>query len=116
MVYEALSSKKTQEMYKLIHSLKSEGNIKSGYNEAVKSVKNNTAVLVVIAKDANPPCLIDPLPVLCEQKGVQFVFVESKTALGKACSVDVDVLACAIFVPKHENSTQISNKIALVLR
>lgn len=116
MAYETLNSKRTQEVYKLIHSLKSEGKVKSGYNEAVKSIKNNTALLVVIASNAEPPCLVDPLPVLCEQKGVQFVFVESKTALGKACSVDVDVLACAVFVPKHENATQISTKIAQTLK
>ncbi|KAM0679872.1 NHP2-like protein 1 [Glugoides intestinalis] len=115
MENELLSSKKTQELYKLIYSLKPEGKIKIGFNETVKAVNNNTALLAVVAKDACPACLVEPLPILCERKGVQCVFVESKTALGKACGAEVDVLACAVFVPKHENDTSnISNKISQV--
>lgn len=116
MVHEALNSKRTQELYKLIFSLKTEGSIKAGYNVAVKSVKNSTALLVVIAKDAEPTCLVEPLPVFCEQKGVPFVFVESKTALGKACGLEVDVLACALTVPKHEDTASLSTKIAQALK
>lgn len=116
MEHESLNSKKTQEIYKLIYSLKSDGQIKTGYNETVKAIKNNTAILVVIAKDAEPTCLIDPLPTFCEHRGIQYVFIDSKTALGKACGVDVDVLACAIYVSKDEDSTKTSTKILQILK
>lgn len=115
MEKEPLTSKKTQELYKLLYSLKSERKIKIGFNETVKAINANTALLAVVAKDATPSCLIDPLPVLCERKGVQFVFVESKTALGKACGAAVDVLACAVFVPKDEDSSGVAKQITQAL-
>lgn len=96
MEYEVLNSKKSQLAYKTINDHKIQGKIRIGYNETVKAIGNGSATLVIIAKDAEPSCLVDPLPVICEQKGVHFVFVESKAAIGKACGMEVNVLACAL--------------------
>jgi ribosomal protein L7Ae-like RNA K-turn-binding protein len=116
MEKECLSSKRSQELYKLLLSLKPKGYVKVGFNETIKAINNNLALIAVIAKDAVPPCLVDPLPVLCEQKGVPFVFIDSKTALGKACGLEIDVLSCAIFVPKHEEPTKIANELSKILK
>lgn len=116
MEKECLSSKKSQELFKLILELKPKGYIKVGFNESIKAINNNLAICAVIAKDAAPPCLVDPLPVLCEQQDVQFVFVDSKTALGKACGMKIDVLACVVFVPKHEETTKVANQLSTVLK
>lgn len=116
MEKECLSSKRSQELYKLLLTLRPKGYIKAGFNETIKTINNNLALCAVIAKDATPPCLVDPLPVLCEQKGVPFVFVDSKTALGKACGLEIDVLSCVVYVPKHEEPTKISNELSKILK
>lgn len=116
MENEVLNEKKAQEIYKLIDSLKSQKRVKVGLNQAIKSVNNSTAVIVVIANDSTPPCLVAPLPVLCEQKGVRYVLVDSKVALGRACGLEIGVLSCSIVVDRHEDSTKLSDQISRALR
>lgn len=116
MENEVLNEKKAQEMYKLIDSLRTQKKVKVGINEAIKSVNNGTAIIVVIAIDSVPSCLVAPLPVLCEQKGMQYVFVDSKIALGRACGLDIGVLSCSIAVGKNEDSTKLSDQVSRVLR
>lgn len=113
---EPLSEKKTQDIYKLIYELKQNNNIRVGCNEAIKAINSNSALLVVVANDAVPQSITEPLPVLCEQKGVDCVFVGSKTALGKACRLEIDVAACAIYTRKEEDSSRIQEKIAKALK
>ncbi|KAJ1802473.1 NHP2-like protein 1, partial [Coemansia sp. RSA 2599] len=36
------------------------------------------------------------LPLLCEDKNVPYVFVPSKTALGRACGVSRPIVACSV--------------------
>ena len=36
------------------------------------------------------------LPLVCEDKNVPYVFVKSRTALGRACGVSRAVIACSI--------------------
>ena len=41
--------------------------------------------MIVMAADAEPLEILLHLPLLCEDKNVAYVFVESKHALGRAC-------------------------------
>jgi len=116
MAYETLNSKKSQQAYKTISDYKAQRRVRVGYNETVKAITNNSALLVIIARDAEPACLVDPLPVLCEQKGVHFAFVESKAAIGKACGMDVGVLACALLSAEDENSGLLPKEISQILK
>ncbi|KAG7155815.1 NHP2-like protein 1-like [Homarus americanus] len=52
--------------------------------------------MIVMAADAEPLEILLHLPLLCEDKNVPYVFVRSKTALGRACGVARSVMACAI--------------------
>lgn len=113
---EILKESRMEALYKLIYDLRPAGNIKVGLNESIKSVNNNTALIAVIAADAELACLSEPLPILCEQKGIQCVYVESKAALGKACHVKVDVLACTIYVNRNDSSSKITAQIAHALK
>lgn len=49
-----------------------------------------------MAADAEPLEIILHLPLLCEDKNVPYVFVPSKTALGRACGVSRPVIAASI--------------------
>lgn len=113
---EVLNDKRAQDLYKLIKSLKSNKKIRIGCNETIKAINRNTAIIAVMAADASPECLIEPLPILCEQKGIQYVVVSDKQALGKACGLEINVIACAIVAGKHEDSCKLQDNIAKVLK
>lgn len=49
-----------------------------------------------MAADATPIEILLHLPLLCEDKNVPYVFVPSKTALGRACGVSRAVIAASI--------------------
>lgn len=49
-----------------------------------------------MAADTEPIEILLHLPLLCEDKNVPYVFVPSKTALGRACGVSRPVVACSV--------------------
>jgi U4/U6 small nuclear ribonucleoprotein SNU13 len=52
-------------------------------------------ILFIIA-DTEPLEILLHLPLLCEDKNVPYVFVPSKTALGRACGVSRSVISASI--------------------
>ncbi|KAI1283260.1 NHP2-like protein 1 -like protein [Halotydeus destructor] len=70
--------------------------VKKGANEATKTLNRNLSELIVMAGDAEPLEILLHLPLLCEDKNVPYVFVRSKHALGRACGVSRQVIACSI--------------------
>jgi U4/U6 small nuclear ribonucleoprotein SNU13 len=85
--------------------------IKKGANEATKALNRGTADLIVMAGDTNPIEILLHLPLLCEDKNVPYIFVPSKTALGRAAQVNRNVIALAIL--QSENK-QLSNKVQTI--
>ncbi|KAJ1328564.1 ribonucleoprotein-associated protein [Batrachochytrium salamandrivorans] len=49
-----------------------------------------------MAADTEPLEILLHLPLLCEDKNVPYVFVPSKTALGRACGVSRPVVAASV--------------------
>lgn len=72
--------------------------IKKGANEATKALNRGIAEFIVMAADTEPIEILLHLPLLCEDKNVPYVFVPSKSALGRACGVSRPVIACAVTV------------------
>jgi large subunit ribosomal protein L7Ae len=73
------------------------GMVKRGVREVTRWLeKNRGAVLVIIAEDVDPPDLVAHLPFLCEEKGVPYVYVPSKEALGR--TMDIKQASCAAIV------------------
>ncbi|EER15701.1 snoRNA-binding protein [Perkinsus olseni] len=70
--------------------------LRKGANEATKTLNRGTAEVIVLAADTEPLEIILHLPLVCEDKNVPYVFVKSKTALGRACGVSRPVVACSI--------------------
>ncbi len=73
-----------------------DGKIKKGVNEVTKSIERGLAKFVVIAEDVNPPEIVMHLPLLCEQKGIPFAYVKTKTELGKAIGLEVSASSVAV--------------------
>lgn len=75
---------------------------------ATKQLNRGTAALIILAADAMPIEIVLHLPLLCEDKNVPYVFVPSKAALGRACGVTRNVIACAIL---HAQGSQLQSQI-----
>lgn len=86
----------TKKILKSIHSHKSH-NIKKGANEVTKAINRGKAMLVVLSADTDPIEIIEHIPVLCNDKDVFYVYVESGEALGKACGVERSVAAAGFW-------------------
>ncbi len=86
--------------------------LKKGANEATKTLNRGTSEIIVLAADTAPLVgnlngsffgikLIDDqaillhLPLLCEDKNVPYIYVPSKTALGRACGVSRAVISAS---------------------
>jgi len=75
---------------------KDTGKIRKGANETTKSIESGKAKVVVIASDVNPEEIVMHLPILCEEKGIPFVYVPTKLDLGRAVGLNVGCAAVAI--------------------
>ena len=58
--------------------------VRRGVKEVVKQLKTAREGLCVIAGDISPIDVITHVPMLCEEAGVQYVYVHSKEQLGAA--------------------------------
>jgi len=73
--------------------------IRKGVNETTKAVERGQAKLVLIAEDVDPPEIVAHLPILCEEKGVPYLYVPSKEELGKAAGINVAASSACIIEP-----------------
>jgi large subunit ribosomal protein L7Ae len=75
------------------------GTVTKGTNETTNSIERGNAQFVVIADDVQPPEIVMHLPLLCEDKGVPYVKVDSKEELGAAVGLNVSTASVAIEDP-----------------
>jgi len=87
--------------------------IKKGANEATKTLNRGISELIVIAADAKPLEIVLHLPLLCEDKNVPYVFVESQKFLGRACGVSRPVIAASILSKGPEDLQTTLEKLKL---
>mmetsp|Transcript_6062 Transcript_6062/g.8354 ORF Transcript_6062/g.8354 Transcript_6062/m.8354 type:complete len:91 (+) Transcript_6062:155-427(+) len=72
---------------------------------ATKEINKGIGDLLILAADTEPFEIIAHLPILCEEKGIPYIFVNSKSALGRACSISRSVSACLIKRESENNRT-----------
>ncbi|MPC14630.1 ribonucleoprotein-associated protein [Portunus trituberculatus] len=75
----------TQKLLNLVQQASNYQQIKKGANEATKALNRGMAEMIIMAADTEPLEILLHLPLLCEDKNVPYVFVRSRTALGRAC-------------------------------
>lgn len=63
---------------------------------ATKTLNRGTSEIIILAADTAPLAILLHLPLLCEDKNVPYVYVPSKTSLGRACGVSRAVIACSV--------------------
>ena len=80
----------------VVEAATNEGGIRKGINETTKAIERGEAKLVIVAEDVDPAEIVLHIPGLCEEKGIPFMFVAEKKALGKAAGLGVGTSAVAI--------------------
>jgi U4/U6 small nuclear ribonucleoprotein SNU13 len=63
---------------------------------ATKTLNRGTCELIILAADTSPLAILLHLPLLSEDKNCPYVYVPSKTALGRACGMSRAVIAASI--------------------
>lgn len=63
---------------------------------ATKTLNRGTSEIIILAADTIPLAILLHLPLLCEDKNTPYVYVPSKTALGRACGVSRAVISASI--------------------
>ncbi|GAA95654.1 uncharacterized protein L969DRAFT_92781 [Mixia osmundae IAM 14324] len=86
----------TNQILDLVQQASHYKQLKKGANEATKTLNRGICEFCVMTADTEPIEILLHLPLLCEDKNVPYVFVPSKTALGRACGVSRPVIACSV--------------------
>ncbi|EJF66106.1 NHP2/L7aE family protein [Dichomitus squalens] len=87
--------------------------LKKGANEATKTLNRGIAELIILTADTEPLEILLHLPLLCEEKNVPYIFVESKAALGRACGVTRPVIAASVTTNENKELSSQINTIKL---
>lgn len=83
-------------IYEILEKAKKTGKVEKGSNEVTKAVERGTAKLVAYAADVNPKEIVQHLPILCKEKNIPCVEVETKQKLGISVGISVGCSAAAI--------------------
>jgi len=67
----------------------------TGAKQVTRALKNGSVRRVFLAQDADPR-IIEPVELLCREKGVETVPVPAMTELGTACGIAVGSAVAAI--------------------
>jgi len=107
----------TKKLLNLVQQAAAMKRIKKGANEATKTLNRGITDLIILAADTEPLEIILHLPLLCEDKNVPYVFVPSKSELGKSAGTTRNVVACSIAkhidkrAPKNEKLEKLINDL-----
>jgi large subunit ribosomal protein L7Ae len=97
----------------LLERFRETGRIKKGTNETTKVVERGVAKLVYIAKDVEPPEIVAHLPLLCEEKNVPYLYINTKSMLGQAAGLHVSCAAVAV-VDEGENKKELKDLVTKI--
>ncbi len=88
-----------EKSYQLVEFARDTGKLKKGTNEVTKMVERGDALLVVMAEDVSPEEILAHMPLLCEDKGIPYVYVPLKQDLGMACGLGKPTSSVAVLNP-----------------
>ena len=76
------SDKLCKKLLKLIQKGMKDKLVKRGVKETVKAVRKGSKGIVIIAADISPIDVLSHLPILCEDKGIPYMYVKSRAEVG----------------------------------
>ena len=84
------------DFYSIVEKARKTGKTEKGTNEVTKAIERGMAKAVFYAADVEPKEIVAHLPLLCNEKGIKCVEVDSKSKLGVAVGISVGCSAVAI--------------------
>lgn len=96
--------------YEIVENAKKTGKIEKGINEVTKAVERGTAKVVVYAEDVTPKEIVQHLPALCKEKGIDCKTVDSKKKLGVSAGINVSCAAIAVIESGAKESKEKAKK------
>ena len=85
--------------YTIIEKARKTGKIEKGTNEVTKAIERDIAKLVVYASDVEPKEITQHLSVLCNEKKIPYMEVDSKKKLGISAGIPVSASSVAVVEP-----------------
>ena len=87
-------------VFELVKLVGKEGNgtVKKGANEVTKCAERQTALMVVMAEDVNPPELLAHIPMICKEKNIPFIYVDSQEYLAEYSGMSRGTKTAAIAI------------------
>ena len=74
-----------EKVLKLVKKAAKDKKVRRGVKEVVKAIRKKQTGLCVIAGNVSPLDVVSHIPVLCEDAGIKYIFVQAKEPLGAAC-------------------------------
>ena len=90
--------------YSVVEKARKSGKIEKGTNEVTKAIERGTAKIVVVAKDVSPKEIVQHIPILCKEKGIEYAEVDSKQKLGISAGLQVGCSSVAIISSEETGS------------
>lgn len=84
------------DFYEIVEKARKTGKIDKGTNEVTKAIELGIAKAVFYASDVEPKEIVAHLSILCKEKGIPCVEVDSKQKLGIAAGIKVGTASIAI--------------------
>ena len=97
-------------VYDIVEKAAKTGKVDKGVNEVTKAVERGIAKLVVVATDVDPKELTQHLSILCEEKGIAFVEVDSREKLGISVGINRPTSAVAVIEEGEADLQKIENR------
>ncbi|HDL15193.1 MAG TPA: 50S ribosomal protein L7ae [Euryarchaeota archaeon] len=100
--------------YEAVELARSTGKIGKGANEVTKYVERAQATLVVMSENVEPEEILAHISLLCDERGIPYLYVPDKMELGKACGLSVNASTACVVTPgkARELIEEISETVA----
>ncbi|DAC51037.1 MAG TPA: 50S ribosomal protein L7ae [Candidatus Thalassarchaeaceae archaeon] len=97
-----------EKVYELVKKIGKEGSgrFKKGMNEVIKVCERGAAKLVVMAENVNPGEMMMPIPLICKERGIPYIYVADQGYLGEAAGLPEGRPTSAIAVTELEGSAE----------
>ena len=82
--------------YNIIEKARKTGKVDKGTNEVTKAIERGVAKAVFYASDVSPKEIVAHLAILCKEKGIPCIQVDSKQKLGIAAGILVGTASVAV--------------------
>ena len=93
------SESTTKKLHKLVRKASQSKFVKRGVKEVVKALRKGEKGFCIIAGDISPVDVITHLPIMCEDRGIPYLYVPSKHDLGAAATTKRPT-SCVLVTPK----------------